>query len=97
MTFNKFDYGMYISFAISIVLFIFSKLGIANVGAIPIQELAVDILAIGAIFTGLSSNKSLQEGKNAELNRYLQFAGFVGGGLFLLIGIIRMVGHLFSI
>jgi hypothetical protein len=88
---------MYISFAVSLILFLIPKLGITAIGAIPLQELAVDILAVGAIFAGLSSSKSLREGKNIELNRFLKFAGFFGGVLFLLIGILRMIGHLFSI
>lgn len=88
---------MYISFAVCLILFLIPKLGLTAIGAIPMQELAVDILAIGAIFAGLSSNKSLQKGKNVEFNRYTRFAGFFGGGLFLLIGIIRIIGHLFSI
>ena len=92
--FNKYDFLSYIAFGIAIILVLLPNSKKIYVGKIPLQEIAVCLVAIGGIFTGLTSLQAVQEGKKVEFNRLMMFAGFGMGGMFLLAVLFKWVVYL---
>lgn len=96
MVLNKYDIPMFSVFALSICLFCLPYVGINFIGTMPIRDLAIVVLAIGGLISGLSANHSIKEGKNLQFNRMQRFAGFFVGGMLLLGGLLKLIAYIVS-